>query len=177
MCCCRVSQLCSLNFSDPISDAAVPGRLPQIQYSFIHSLKSPAPPLGYLGYSAHIPRFSSICFIHNMYRYRIQIQDGPEVNLIDWLRGRQRHHLWGASSEVGKQNRFGLQRRRCCLLWTPSFISSPLGYPIPAGDAGTICLAWRFPRCGRAKKLDFPGITAIQSIFCSNHFKSTGRIP
>jgi hypothetical protein len=45
--------------------------------TFIHSLKSPAPPLGYLGHSAHIPRSSSICIIHNMYRYSIQIQDGP----------------------------------------------------------------------------------------------------
>ena len=44
---------------------------------FFFSLKSPAPPLGYLGHSAHITRSSSICFIHNMYRYSIQIQDGP----------------------------------------------------------------------------------------------------
>ena len=29
--CCRVLQFCSRNFSGPISDAAVPGRLPQIQ--------------------------------------------------------------------------------------------------------------------------------------------------
>ena len=44
---------------------------------FFFLMKSPAPPLGYLGHSAHIPRSSSISFIHNMYRYSIQVQDGP----------------------------------------------------------------------------------------------------
>ena len=46
-------------------------------FFFFFSLKSPAPPLGYLGHSAHFPRSSSISFIHNMYSYSIQIQDGP----------------------------------------------------------------------------------------------------
>ena len=41
------------------------------------SLKSPASPLGYLGHSAHIPRSSSISFIHNLYWYNIQIQNSP----------------------------------------------------------------------------------------------------
>ena len=61
-----------------IAIRGIKGRLRRRSFFLIFFLlKSPAPPLGYLGNSAHIPRSSSICFIHNMYRYSIQIQDGP----------------------------------------------------------------------------------------------------
>ena len=51
--------------------------------NFFFSLKSPTPPLSYLGHSAHIPWSSSICFIHNMNIYSIQIQDGPVWSGLD----------------------------------------------------------------------------------------------
>ena len=71
------------NHENEIMDA--PKNQEKYQYisSFVFSLKSPAPPLGYLGHSAHIPRSSSICFIYNMYRYSIQILDGPVWSGLD----------------------------------------------------------------------------------------------
>ena len=64
-------QLVSMNFSSPISDASVPG-IHSFNHSFIHSLKSPAPPLGYLGHIDHTPGSFSMPLYYKFYVFYVK---------------------------------------------------------------------------------------------------------